>query len=336
MFHFEKLANETLDRIECPGTEHHYRVTRPGGYPDEAPGFLRDRGSSRFSVMIETYLPLAERVRTFQVFEDDVWVVTFPKCGTTWTQEMVWLLNNGLNFERAKKLSLDERFPFLELTGALTLYGGDTVTDVERLPRPRHIKSHLPAMLLPDAVWTVRPKIIYVSRGPKDAATSFYHHYRNIVGYDGPREDFFNAFLSDNLIYAPFGGHAADYWKLRDERNVLFLSYEQMKRDLKKVIAKTAAFLGKSYNGQQIAALEQHLSVESMRANKSCNMDNLVQWARKTNYSYERKRNDANQFQFIRSGKINSFEQDMSEDYVSRFDEYEKTITEGSDFKFDF
>lgn len=64
--------------------------------------------------MIETYLPLAERVRNFQVFEDDVWVVTFPKCGTTWTQEMVWLLNNGLNFERAKKLSLDERFPFLE------------------------------------------------------------------------------------------------------------------------------------------------------------------------------------------------------------------------------
>lgn len=113
MFHFEKLANETLDRIECPGTERHYRVTRPGGYPDEAPRFLRD-GSPRFSVMIETYLPLAERVRNFQVFEDDVWVVTFPKCGTTWTQEMVWLLNNGLNFERAKKLSLDERFPFLE------------------------------------------------------------------------------------------------------------------------------------------------------------------------------------------------------------------------------
>lgn len=41
-------------------------------------------------------------------------------------------------------------------------------------------------------------------------------------------------------------------------------------------------------------------------------------------------------FRFIRSGKINSFEQDMSEDFVSRFDEYEKTITEGSDFKFDF
>lgn len=41
-------------------------------------------------------------------------------------------------------------------------------------------------------------------------------------------------------------------------------------------------------------------------------------------------------FRFIRSGKINSFEQDMNEDFVSRFDEYEKTITEGSDFKFDF
>ena len=33
--------------------------------------------------------------------------------GTTWTQEMVWLIANGCDFEGAQKL-LRERVPFLE------------------------------------------------------------------------------------------------------------------------------------------------------------------------------------------------------------------------------
>ncbi|XP_055530637.1 luciferin sulfotransferase-like [Wyeomyia smithii] len=330
MFEIEKINTAVLNRVECPGTEKHYKITLPDGL---LPDCLKD-GKARYSVMIETFLPIAERIKKFQVYEDDVWVITFPKCGTTWTQEMVWLLNNGLNFERAKKHSLEERFPFLELTGALNLIGGDSVSDVENLSRPRHIKSHLPPMLLPDQVWTVKPNIIYVSRNPKDAATSFYHHYRNIVGYDGPKEHFFDAFLSDNLIYAPFGNHVLDYWKLRDELNVLFLTYERMKRNLRAVIDEVSLFLGKSYSKQDVDALEEHLSVESMRANKSCNMDALVEWARKTNYSEDRKRNDAKEFRFIRNGNVGSYREDMNEKYVEQFNDYEKKITADNDFSF--
>ena len=34
---------------------------------------------------------------------DDVWVVTYPKCGTTWTQEMVWQIAHGVDLVGGKK-----------------------------------------------------------------------------------------------------------------------------------------------------------------------------------------------------------------------------------------
>lgn len=55
-----------------------------------------------------------EKVKNFKVYEDDIWVVTFPKCGTTWAQEMVRLISTDLDYERASKINLDVDFPYLE------------------------------------------------------------------------------------------------------------------------------------------------------------------------------------------------------------------------------
>ena len=39
---------------------------------------------------------MADRVYNFEVREDDIWVVSFPKTGTTLTLEMVWMIVNNM------------------------------------------------------------------------------------------------------------------------------------------------------------------------------------------------------------------------------------------------
>lgn len=102
MFNVELLENEIINKVNCPGCFDHVEVS------------LSD-GSNRSCVMIKKYMDLfAERVKKMKIYEDDVWVVTFPKCGTTWTQEMVWLVNNDLDYKTAIEENLNDRFPFLE------------------------------------------------------------------------------------------------------------------------------------------------------------------------------------------------------------------------------
>lgn len=50
----------------------------------------------------------------FRVRNDDIWIITNDRCGTTWTQEMTWLILNNLDFHKTKSVDLELRSPFLE------------------------------------------------------------------------------------------------------------------------------------------------------------------------------------------------------------------------------
>lgn len=68
-----------------------------------------------FLILTQKYFDeYLEKIKSFKVYEDDIWVVSFPKSGTTWTQEMVRLLNNDLDYAAATKRNLDDEFLFIE------------------------------------------------------------------------------------------------------------------------------------------------------------------------------------------------------------------------------
>lgn len=65
-------------------------------------------------LLVRKYQQFAERIRDFPVYPDDIWIVTYPKCGTTWAQEMIWLLAHNLDYQAAKSVDINKRSPYLE------------------------------------------------------------------------------------------------------------------------------------------------------------------------------------------------------------------------------
>ena len=75
-----------------------------------------------------------------KVRKEDVWIVTFPKCGTTWTQELVWNIVNGVQVSRIPE-PLFDRSPFIDIPMiAQNVDGEEFYSKLENMPSPRVIK----------------------------------------------------------------------------------------------------------------------------------------------------------------------------------------------------
>ena len=173
----------------------------------------------------------------YQATPSDIFVCAYAKCGTTWTQNIVWLIvHNGEPIPPEK--NLEDCIPMLEFVGS------EFAEAIDNSQFPRIIKTHFPYQETPQ---NKDAKYIYITRNPKDALVSYYYHLKGFDFPDLKFDRFYDLFIESKVAFNGYFENVSSWCEQRHQPNILFLLYEDLKRDLRGNVLKIAGFLGKNY-----------------------------------------------------------------------------------------
>ncbi len=203
-----------------------------------------------------------ERMAAFRTRASDVFIATYPKCGTTWMQEICHSLRTKGHLDFAE-ISLV--VPWVERSSWL---GIDP--DGEQVAEPRLFKTHYSWDLVPKG-----GRYIYVMRHPHDALVSFYHFFNGWMferdAIDLP--SFARGFFLAGSLSGRYWEHLHSWWSAATtgDSEILLLCYEDLKRDLTAQVRRIAAFLhldGLDDGEERVAIAAEQASYAFMRAHE--------------------------------------------------------------------
>nr|XP_060609195.1 amine sulfotransferase-like [Anolis sagrei ordinatus] len=258
-----------------------------------------------------------DSLEDFEIKDSDVFLVTFPKSGTIWTQNILSLIYHEGHRNGTEDMELADRVPWIE-------YNIQNVDYVNR-PSPRLFSSHLPYHLMPKGLKNGRGKVIYVARNPKDVLVSYYHFSKVSVLLEEV-EDFdaiMEKFLAGRVLGSLWLDHIEGWYAQRDNMNILFLTYEEMKKDLRSSVLKVCNFLGKRLTEEEIDDVVDKASFGKMSVD------------RRTNYTtMPPDVLDFSKGRFMRKGTVGDWKNTMTVAQNERFDSVFKERMEKLPFKF--
>jgi hypothetical protein len=176
-------------------------------------------------------LKLTKQTTLMQVRPDgsDTFVIGYPKSGTTWTSEIVWLIKNRLDFKKAKRLSYKHRYSYIADRYSPLL--------VNFQSSPRVFRSHVLLKHLPKDI-AHKAKIIYIVRNPKDVIVSSYFYIKssrvrhaNGKAKKNTLNGVLNEFVSGDLWkewgdYGSWWQNVNEYTRLKD--TICIIHYEDL------------------------------------------------------------------------------------------------------------
>ncbi|XP_075527154.1 sulfotransferase 1C2-like [Dermacentor variabilis] len=184
------------------------------------------------------------------VCEDgDVILVSYPGCGVHWVQQIVQLiLNSGQSAQDYAEFM--RRTPFLDRLNVAGRRSCDP--DLVVPAGPRTLKTHL--QILRGGVSHSKVRYVYVARNPWDCCASLYHRVKfslteppALVAPRSNFDEFFDLFVKGKFSFGDYFDHVRSAYDHRDDDNVFFVTFEDLKADREGVILKLGHFLGEEY-----------------------------------------------------------------------------------------
>uniref|UniRef100_A0ACD6A9H8 Uncharacterized protein n=1 Tax=Avena sativa TaxID=4498 RepID=A0ACD6A9H8_AVESA len=202
----------------------------------------------------------------FQARSDDVLLVTYPKCGTTWLKALAFTVTNRLL--HPAHAAGDDAHPLLarhpqDLVPYLEMpyrqLQQHPVAELEEIASPRLLSTHLPVTLLPPSVLDLGCRVVYLCRNPKDVLVSLWHFIHK-VNQKYTIDKAFELFCKGETVYGPIWEHSLGFWNKAavsesesDSRRVLFLKYDEMMAQPVEHVKMLAEFLRVPFSDEEVS-----------------------------------------------------------------------------------
>lgn len=271
----------------------------------------------------------------FKAKTSDIFLATFPRSGTTWLKALLFALTTRNQFDLSahplRFTGPHDCVPFIEVFD----YHNYSFLDIKTRFSPRLLATHLPYALLPKSVTASGCRIVYICRNPKDVLVSLWHFYKEVRLKELPPltlDEAFELFCRGILYYGPIWDHVLGYYKasLESPDKILFLKYEDMKREPISYVKKIGMFIGKPFTLEE----ERDGTVEKIV--RLCSFDGLS--------NLEANKSGVHQFSsefkvenrsFFRKGQVGDWKNYLTVEMIRRLDQIIEEKFGGSGLSFE-
>ncbi|KAI3863040.1 hypothetical protein MKW92_032443, partial [Papaver armeniacum] len=212
--------------------------------------------------------------QNFKASHTDLIIATLPKSGTIWLKALVFAIINRSHYPCSSSsseiyhqhplltISPHDLVPFVDFK---QLYPDNSLLDFTKNSTTqdspcRLIATHIPYPSLPESIKTTATncKIVYLCRNPLDNFISlwlFMNKVRvmpmlNNNNASLSMEEAFEFFCDGVQEFGPYWDHVLGYWKesLKNPHKLLFVKYEDLKKEPKAQITRIAEFIGYGFS----------------------------------------------------------------------------------------
>jgi len=196
----------------------------------------------------------------------DIFIVTPPKCGTTWMQQIVHGLRTrgSMDFDEISRV-----VPWINMAHdmGIDIYAPQAAN-------PRAFKTHSKLDEVPKG-----GKYIVIVRDPCDALVSDYHFLGEMF-FDKDSVSLEEFAREDFIPARDVHKHIVAFWQRRKSQDVLPLCFENMKTDLAGTIERVAAFIGIPLDDELRQIVLKQSDIKFMQEHKEQFEDHLIRKAR--------------------------------------------------------
>lgn len=190
-------------------------------------------------------------VHKMKVRKSDIFIVTYPKSGTTLMQMLFYQLMTDGDIE--KITHINEKIPFIDQ--AFSYNYRNNLIEYENLNSPRVFKSHLSFQFIPKGP----AKYIYILRNAEDSINSYFYQNNNNTLFQRNFSEFFK------LSIKKWFKHIYYWWINRKQLDILFLRYEDLVQDFDSSLNKIINFCDIKIDPAKIPTIKEKCSFAYMK-----------------------------------------------------------------------